>query len=104
MTSDDALAIAPPGSFIERRSVKIEIRPDLYVETMAIRTPDSVIIPFDGVLPNGGFARGMIELDPRTYDKVMKFADRIGGVPVIRGLLERYGSGELDFRAMPSPR
>lgn len=99
MDQKRALALAPPGSRMLEERVRLEIRPDVYADTVVIQTPEgSVIVLFDGHLPDGGFARGSLEVDMRTYRRAVEFGNRIGGMRVMRGLLEQATDGTVDFR------
>ncbi len=93
-----ALALAPAGSRVLEGTVRFEVRPDIYVDSVVIETPHSMIVVYDGRLPDGGFARGTLEVDPVTYKRAIEFGRKLGGAPVIRSLIERAAGGNIDLR------
>lgn len=97
MNVEEALALSPRGSVIERELI-VEVSPDASVRTAAIRGPDGVmLIPVDIRLPDGGFVQGIFKMDEVTYERAIRAAERLGGVPVLRNLL-RAASETADFR------
>lgn len=98
MDASKALALAPPGSRLLKDVVRFEVRPDIYVDSVVVETRDSMIVVYDGKLPDGGFARGTLEVDKATYQKALEFGQRIGGRPMIKALLEKAAGDTLDIR------
>ena len=88
-----ALARAPSGSRL-LGELLVEIQ-GTRVHTAAIATPHSVVIPVDTRIEAtderpAGFIRATIEMDHATYDRTISAAKRIGGLPVLQNMLERY--------------
>lgn len=98
MDATRALAMAPAGSRVLKGLVRFEVRPDIYVDSVVIETPTSMVVVYDGQLPDGGFARGTLEVDKHTYQRAIDFGQRIGGAPVIKAVLEQAAGGNVDFR------
>lgn len=93
-----ALSIAPRGSSILKGAVRVEVLPGVTVETMAIKTPTEVWVPIEARLPKGGFIKALVQLDHATYARALQVAERIGGVPVLVGMVQKYASEHLDVR------
>jgi hypothetical protein len=94
-----ALARAPTGSRL-LGELYVEIGPEVRVQTMAIATPHSVIIPVDAKLPGGGFCRATIELDHDSYEKAIGAARRLGGLPISSNMVGRALGQHADFRPL----
>jgi hypothetical protein len=94
-----ALAIAPRGSR-SLGAVRVEIGEDVTVEAFALATPHCVIVPIDAQLPDGGFVRAQLQVDHKTWGKIVDAAERIGGVPVITNMISRYADRRADMRLL----
>lgn len=96
---DGALALCAPGSRVVAELL-VEVSPEKYVRTAAILQPGGhMLIPVDARLDDGGYVQMMIRMDEVTYERAMKIAHQLGGVPVLRNMLQQ-SSTTADFRPL----
>lgn len=71
------------------RAYRIEVS-GAVIETAVYVLPDRVVIPLNARLPNGGFARGAVEVDRATFERAASLAERHGAALRLSSLTEQF--------------